>query len=102
MIFTTVHVWVKPEHVEDFIKATKANHEGSTSEPGNLRFDVIQDLADASRFILYEVFESKDAIEEHKKTPHYLKWKTEVEPWMARPREGVPHSPVYPKDRSAW
>ncbi len=59
MHVTLVHVKVKPERVEDFVAATRANHEGSVREPGNRRFDVLQDPADPTRFLLYEVYASE-------------------------------------------
>ncbi len=43
MIATLVHVYVKPEFTEAFIEATRVNHEHSIQEPGNLRFDILQD-----------------------------------------------------------
>ena len=38
MITTCVDVYVKEEHIEDFIEASKKNHLGSVQEPQNLRF----------------------------------------------------------------
>ena len=61
MIVTIVHVHVKPEHVEDFINATKENHNNSIKEPGNLRFDVLQSTEDPTKFILYEAYISPEA-----------------------------------------
>lgn len=87
MLVNIVQVQVKAANVEDFIAATRKNHRGSRTEPGNLRFDVLQDAADPSRFVLYEAFASREAVEAHRKTPHYLEWREAVEPWMARPRE---------------
>ena len=46
MIVTCVHVFVKAEHIDDFIAVTKPNHHGSVSEKGNFRFDILQDEAD--------------------------------------------------------
>ena len=42
MHVTLVHVTVKPDHINDFIEATRRNHEASVQEPGNRRFDVLQ------------------------------------------------------------
>ena len=39
MHVTLVHMQVKPQHVEAFIEACRANHEASIRELGNLRFD---------------------------------------------------------------
>ena len=52
MNVTCVTVFVKEEHVDDFIAATIPNHEGALEEPGNLRFDVLQSVDDPTRFML--------------------------------------------------
>ena len=96
MIVTCVHVDVKSEHVEEFIQATRTNHENSVREPGNLRFDVLQSDADPTKFLLYEAYESKEAASAHKQTDHYLAWRKAVEPWMAKPRVGVPYTGIAP------
>ena len=90
MIVTIVHVWVSPQFVDMFIEATKENHESSIKEPGNFRFDVLQDDKDPSKFVLYEAYESDSAAAAHKETLHYLKWRDTVAPWMMKPREGTP------------
>ncbi len=102
MIVNCVTVWVKPEHVEDFIAATIANHEGSVAEPGNLRFDVLQSAAEPGRFLLYEAYESPQAAAAHKETAHYRIWRDTVEDCMARPREGLSHRVIRPLERKEW
>ena len=47
MLVTLVHVHVNPEYIDDFIAASRANHEASIQEPGNLRFDVLQSPDDS-------------------------------------------------------
>ena len=102
MIVTFVHVWVKESFIEDFIHATRKNHDESVREPGNLRFDILRDAGDPSKFVLYEAYESDYAAAEHKKTPHYLSWRETVADWMAKPREGIKHLIVCPVDKSKW
>jgi len=102
MIVTCVTVYVREEHIDEFIEITKENHAGSVREPGNMRFDVLQSRSDPSRFMLYEAYESDEAAAAHKGTPHYLKWRETVAGWMAQPREGVPFNVVCPAERSAW
>ena len=102
MIVTCVTVFVKENHIDDFIKATKENHEGSISESGNMRFDVLRSRDNPSRFLLYEAYESEEAVKAHKTTPHYLKWKEKVADWMAKSREGIPYSVVCPAERNMW
>jgi (4S)-4-hydroxy-5-phosphonooxypentane-2,3-dione isomerase len=98
MIATIVHVYVKPEFLEEFIKATKENHEGSVKEPGNLRFDIIQDTTDPNKFVFYEAYRSESDIAAHKETNHYLNWRDKVAPWMAKPREAVKHKIIFPAE----
>jgi (4S)-4-hydroxy-5-phosphonooxypentane-2,3-dione isomerase len=102
MIVNVVTVHVKPEHIPEFLAATLDNHKGSRGEPGNLRFDVLQSADDPGRFLLYEVFESPAAVEAHRATPHYLAWRSKVEPWMAKPRVGLSHRVIAPSDPAAW
>lgn len=83
-----VHVHVKPDRVPAFIEATRANHEGSRREAGNLRFDVLQRDDDPTRFVIVEVFRSEDDAAAHKATAHYAAWRDAVADWMASPRVG--------------
>ncbi|MEM9266524.1 MAG: antibiotic biosynthesis monooxygenase [Cyanobacteria bacterium P01_F01_bin.13] len=96
MVVTCVHVFVKPEHVDDFIAATKANHAGSVQEPANLRFDVLQDPDDPTQFMLYEAYETAEGAAAHKQTAHYLTWRETVAPWMANPRQGKSYTVIAP------
>lgn len=96
MHVTLVHVRVQPQHVVDFVLATRANHLAAVREPGNLRFDVLQSAQDASVFVLYEAYDSAETAAAHKHTPHYLAWRDAVAPWMAEPRSGVPYIGLFP------
>ena len=102
MRVTCVHVYVKKEFVDAFIKAITENHKGSVKEPGNLRFDVLQHAEDPCRFMIYEAYESDEAAAAHKKTAHYLKWKDTVTDWMAKPREGVTYKILCPAQKNHW
>ena len=93
---TIVHVSVKPEHIDSFIEACRLNHEASTREPGNRRFDVLQSADDPTRFVLYEAYTDAAEAAKHKETDHYLKWRETVADWMAEPRQGIPYKGLYP------
>jgi autoinducer 2-degrading protein len=97
MIVTLVYVHVKPEYVNAFVDATRENHENSVKENGNLRFDILQDASDSGKFVLYEAYETDQAVAAHKETIHYLKWRDTVASWMAKPREGVKHKLLFPE-----
>ena len=96
MQVTIVHVHVKPEHIEDFIEASRLNHAASVQEPGNRRFDVLQSADDACRFVLYEAYSDAAEAAKHKQTDHYLQWRETVAEWMAAPREGISYNGLYP------
>lgn len=95
---TLVHVYVKQEYIDEFITATRANHEASINETGNRRFDVLQDAHEPTHFILYEAYNNGEAATAHKQTTHYLVWRDTVAPMMAKPREGLPYNGLFPKD----
>ncbi len=97
MQVTLVHVQVKLDRVDDFIEASRLNHEGSVGEPGNRRFDILQDAGDPARFILYEAYASTEDAAAHKETAHYLAWRDTVADMMAQPRQGVPYLGLFPK-----
>lgn len=90
MSTTLVHVTVLPQFREDFIAATLDNCAASRSEPGNLRFDLIQSAEDPNRFILFEAYADAESAGAHKQTAHYATWRDTVAPMMAEPRRGVP------------
>jgi len=89
-------VRVKPEFVDSFIKATVKNHEASTKEPGNMRFDILRSKDDPALFLLYEAYQSDAQAAAHKKTPHYAEWRDTVADWMAEPRQGTPYVSIRP------
>ena len=72
MNVTLVEINIKPERVDEFLEVFRANHEGALREPGNLRFDVLQDPEVKTRFFIYEAYKDDEAVLAHKKTPHYL------------------------------
>jgi autoinducer 2-degrading protein len=102
MIVTCVYINVKPENVEEFIRAMTENHKGSVQEPGNLRFDVLQKADDPCVFMIYEAYESQEAADLHKTMPHYIKWRDTVKDYMAETRYGVRYNILEPSDMSQW
>ncbi|MCG6868954.1 MAG: antibiotic biosynthesis monooxygenase, partial [Gammaproteobacteria bacterium] len=89
---------VKPGHAEEFIEATRLNHEASVAEPGNRRFDVLRSPDEPDRFVLYEAYADAESAAAHKQTAHYLAWRDTVADWMAEPRRGVPYQGLFPPD----
>jgi (4S)-4-hydroxy-5-phosphonooxypentane-2,3-dione isomerase len=102
MLTTCVYIHVKAEKIDSFILETIENHCQSVKEPGNLRFDFIQQVDDPTRFMLYEAYESEEAAAAHKNTHHYLKWRQNVNDLLAEPRTGVKYKIIEPNDRTKW
>jgi autoinducer 2-degrading protein len=102
MLVVHVHVRVRPERVEDFLSATRANAQASLEEPGVLRFDVIQDQADRTHVVLVEVYRDDDASAAHKQTRHYATWRDAVAELMTEPRSSTKFDAVFPATGEHW
>lgn len=89
-----VHVHVNADQVEAFRAATLENARNSVQEPGVLRFDVLQQSDDSTRFLLIEIYKTPDDQLKHRDTAHYLKWRDTVAPMMAEPRSAVKYGAV--------
>jgi (4S)-4-hydroxy-5-phosphonooxypentane-2,3-dione isomerase len=96
MFVTLVHCHVKPEHAEAFADACRANCEASSREPGNLRFDLLRQADDPTRFILYESYVDEAAAKAHKDTPHYAAWREATAEMFAETRYGVRYEGLFP------
>lgn len=99
MFVTLVHVHVQPERLNEFEAATRANHQASIREPGNVRFDVLRSVEDPTRYVLYEWYVDEDAAKAHKATAHYDAWRDAVADWLAEPRYGVRYTGLLPATR---
>jgi autoinducer 2-degrading protein len=95
MYVVSVTVYLKPDKVDEFTQAILDNARNSRKEPGNLRFDVSQAEGEPTRFLLYEVYQTKEDFVKHQQTDHYLRWKEAVTDCMAQPRQGVKHHSIF-------
>ena len=102
MLVVHVSVNVVPDRLEEFLAATLANAAASLEEPGVLRFDVVQDLADPAHVVLVEVYRGDAAADAHKQTAHYALWRDTVAPMMADPRSSMRFAAVHPDRPSRW
>ena len=69
----------------EFAEACAVNSRASLRGPGCLRFDVLQEADDPTRFVLVEAYGSEDDLAFHKTTDHYKAWaevtnRVQVEP----------------------
>lgn len=101
MFIVHVFVRVKPDCVEAFKAASLENARHSIQEPGIVRFDVIQQADDPTRFVLVEIYRTAAAPADHKETAHYAAWRDTVADWMAEPRSSVKYVNLFPQD-TGW
>lgn len=87
MNVTLVEVNIKPEWVGEFLAVFRANHEGAIAEPGNMRFDVLQDPEIKTRFYIYEAYRDDAAVLAHKQTSHYKTCVEKLDQMMSEPRK---------------
>jgi autoinducer 2-degrading protein len=101
MIIVHVFVHVSPDALAAFTAATLENARNSITEPGVVRFDIVQQEDDPTRFLLIEIYRTPEDPARHKETAHYATWRETVEPMMAEPRRSVRYQAVFP-DSAAW
>ena len=99
MYAVVVALKVKPEMREKFLAAALDDSTCSRrDEPGCLRFDVLQDNADANKFFFYEVYRDEDAFKAHQASAHYPRWRAAAAEVLAEPSQGSRCTTIYPRD----
>jgi autoinducer 2-degrading protein len=96
-----IHIRVKPDALDGFVRATLANARQSVMEPGLARFDVLRDKDDPTHFTLVEVYRTEQDVDRHKETAHYAAWAQAVSDLLAEPRTRQKYSNVFPED-AGW
>ena len=97
MLVIHVQVHVTPESVDAFIAASRENARHSAEEPGVVRFDLMQQTDDPTRFLLVEIYRTPEDPARHKETAHYATWRDAVAPMMAEPRTSVKYAALAPE-----
>lgn len=96
MLVVHVHIKIKEDQIEKFKQVSIENAQKSIQEPGIARFDILQDKDEPTRFVLNEVYRDEEAPKSHKETPHYQKWRDEMESLMAEPRFSIKFTSIFP------
>jgi len=91
-----IYVHVLPDAVEAFRAASLVNAAASIQEPGCVRFDVVQEAGDPTRFVLIEIYRGQEGAAAHKQTAHYQTWRDAVAPMMAEPRTSKSYATITP------
>ena len=76
MFIVLVRVQVRPELLAEFKTAILENAKLSVQrDPGCVRFDVLQQEDDPTRWFFYEVYEREQAWIDHRESAHFLAFK---------------------------
>ena len=76
MFIVLVRVQVRPELLDEFKTAILENAKLSVQrDPGCVRFDVLQQEDDATRWFFYEVYEREQSWVDHRASAHFLAFK---------------------------
>jgi quinol monooxygenase YgiN len=91
---------IKPDQRAAFLDTIKETAFRSvSSEPGCMRFDVFQDLADENRYILYEVYTDEEAFKNHLTTSHAQSAMARSQDWAEKGFEVTRANSVYPTEQ---
>lgn len=101
MLLLFVQIRVKPEFLDAFRAVTLENARNSRLESECLRFDIVQEVDEPTRFALVEVYRSPEGHAVHRETAHFKAWAAAAEPMMAEPRTRIRYSVVSPAE-SEW
>ena len=78
-----VNIRTKPETRAAFMEKLAANAAAARAEPGCLTFDVLVHPDDPDRVMLYEIYQSEAAFQEHQATPAFKTYLAEAVPMLA-------------------
>jgi|SRR5680860_165692 len=101
MIIVHIYLHAKEEMINAVKDITLKNAKKSVQEPGIIRFDVLQQEDDPSRFLVVEIYKNEKAITAHKETAHYAEWVKVAEPMLAEARTKKIYSNQFPDD-TGW
>jgi len=79
------HAVVKPGKKQDLLDFLKWDLDvARETEPGTIRFDVIEDPDNPDGLYAYELYLNQDAFAEHQKHEPNQRWRAEIRPeWIA-------------------
>ena len=80
MHIVSVQLTIRPELLAEFEQAVLHNaRESVARDPGCRRFDVSQAYDDPTRWVLHEVYDTREAHAAHRQAPHFLAYQQVAE-----------------------
>lgn len=100
MFVLAVYLEVEPDNLEKFKVEAATNARATLTEPGSVRFDVLQQAEESTKFMFYEVYRSAEAFEAHQQTDHFKRWVEKGVPLLVGDRVRVVYQNVEPDDKN--
>ena len=97
MITQLVCLVVSPENLDALVREAVENARQSLLEGGVRRFDVLQQVDNPTQLVLYEVYDSTEALESHRQTTHFKRWQEKALPLLSKPRERTLYQMLEPQ-----
>ena len=102
MLMLMVNVKVRPERRDEFLAAITEDAQHTTErEEGNFQFTVIQHNDDPNAFSFLEVYRDEAALDAHRQTPHFQKYRAATADVYVTDPVRVIGANVFPDD-SYW
>jgi len=95
-----IHVKVKPDKLDEFMQVALLDARETVKEAGNLRFEIYRQEDNPTELLVFEIYESEAALEEHRQTEHIKAWRSAVAAY-ADEYTRVLLTPVFPAE-TAW
>lgn len=85
MLTVIATITAKPDRIADVRRELEKLVAPTRKENGCINYDLHVDLNDPSRFVFYENWIDKPALDAHAKSPHMKAWGAVREPMLAAP-----------------
>ena len=84
-VYVVTHVDFKPRNAAAGEKALQQYALDARKEPGAVRFEVLQEVAQANHFIMLETWHDRAAYDSHLGTPATLRFRETIQPLIGAP-----------------
>src|SRR5215510_14942501 len=84
-VYVVTYVDVYPNFAADTTKAMQQFAADSRKDAGSVRFEIMRDVSRMNHFSIVEVWQSRQAYEDHLKAPHAKKFREVLQPWLGSP-----------------
>jgi autoinducer 2-degrading protein len=73
-----IHITMKPDRADEFLKIAEEDARESAKEPGNLRFEIYRQDEDPLKLVVLEMYRDQAALDAHRATAYVAAWRQAV------------------------